>query len=167
MSVEWRPPRVPNGIITRYTLYVGFEDGSVDVFYVYGESTSYNITNLRPYQIISVEISASTSVGEGPRSSSVEVQTAQDGKSVNIFETIIIIFSRTVPSEVNNLVVDAISNEIIDVLWDPPTHPNGILTYYTITVFNEMTGFNFSRTLPASDFTETTVTGLRKIHNIS
>ena len=86
MSVEWRPPRVPNGIIIRYTLYVGFEDGSVDVFYVYGESTTYNITNLRPYQIISVEISASTSVGEGPRSSSVEVHTAQDGKSINIFK---------------------------------------------------------------------------------
>ena len=73
-------------------------------------------------------------------------------------------FSCTVPSEVNNLVVDVISNEIIDVLWDPPTHPNGILTYYTITVFNEMTGFNFSRTLPATDFTETTITGLRKIY---
>ena len=80
ISVEWRPPRVPNGVITRYTLYVGFEDGSVDVFYVNGESTSYNITNLQPYQIISVEISASTSVGEGPRSYKMEVQTAQAGK---------------------------------------------------------------------------------------
>ena len=80
ISVEWRPPRVPNGVITHYTLYVGFEDGSVDVFYVNGESTSYNITNLQPYQIISVEISASTSVGEGPRSYKMEVQTAQAGK---------------------------------------------------------------------------------------
>ena len=65
----------------------------------------------------------------------------------------------------NNVVVDVISDEIIDVLWDPPTRPNGILTYYTIIVFNEMTGFNFSTTVPASDYTETTVTGLRKIHN--
>lgn len=82
VSVEWNPPRVPNGIITRYTIYVGFEDGSVDVLYVNGVSTLYNITNLQPYQIISVEISASTNVGEGPRSSSMEVQTAQAGKSV-------------------------------------------------------------------------------------
>ena len=79
MSVGWSPPRVPNGIITRYTIYVGFEDGSVDVFYVNGVSTLYNITNLQPYQIISVEISASTSIGEGPRSSIIEVQTAQAG----------------------------------------------------------------------------------------
>ena len=83
VSMEWSPPRVPNGIITRYTIYVGFEDGSVDVFYVNGVSTLYNITNLRPYQIIGVEISASTSVGEGPRSSIMEVQTAQAGKSVH------------------------------------------------------------------------------------
>ena len=84
VSVEWSPPRVPNGIIIRYTLYVSFEDGSVDVFYVDGESTLYNITNLLPYQIIDVQISASTSVGEGPRSSSVEVQTAQAGK-INLY----------------------------------------------------------------------------------
>lgn len=80
VSAEWSPPRVPNGIITRYTLYIGFEDGSVEVFYVNGQSTSYNVTNLLPYQIISVQISASTVIGEGPRTSSVEVQTAQAGK---------------------------------------------------------------------------------------
>ena len=80
VSVQWDPPRVPNGIITRYKLYVGYENGSVDVFYVDGESSSYNVTNLLPYQIISVEISASTNVGEGPRTFRFEIQTAQAGK---------------------------------------------------------------------------------------
>ena len=69
----------------------------------------------------------------------------------------------TAPSEVKNLAVDVISNEIIDVLWDPPTQPNGILTHYTVIVLNERTGFNFSTTVPASDYTEITVTGLRKL----
>ena len=93
VSVEWSPPRVPNGIIVRYTLYVRFEDGSVDVFYASGESTSYNITNLLPYQIINVQISASTSVGQGPCSSEIEVQTAQAGKinPCNIHNYLIII----------------------------------------------------------------------------
>ena len=62
-----------------------------------------------------------------------------------------------------NLAVDVISNEIIDVLWDPPTQPNGILTHYTVIVLNERTVFNFSTTVPASDYTEITVTGLRKL----
>ena len=66
------------------------------------------------------------------------------------------------PSEVNNLVIDVISNEIIDVLWDPPTRPHGILTHYTIIVFNEMTGFNFSTMVSASDYAEATITRLRK-----
>lgn len=66
------------------------------------------------------------------------------------------------PSEVSSVLIDVISNESIDVLWDPPTRPNGILTYYSVIVFNEMTGFNFSMTVPASEYTEITVTGLRK-----
>ena len=80
VSVQWSPPRLPNGIITRYTLYIGYENGSVDVFYANGQSSSYNISNLLPYQIISVEIAASTSVGEGPRTYKYEVRTAQDSK---------------------------------------------------------------------------------------
>ena len=60
--------------------YVGYENESVDVYYASGESTSYNITNLLPFQIISVEISASTSVGEGPLTPEVEIQTAQARK---------------------------------------------------------------------------------------
>ena len=52
------------------------------MFYVNGESTSYNITNLFPFQIISVDISASTDIGEGPHTSQMEVQTAQACKSL-------------------------------------------------------------------------------------
>ena len=54
------------------------------MFYVDGQSTSFNITNLLPFQIISVDISASTVVGEGPHSSQLEIQTAQARKSNNV-----------------------------------------------------------------------------------
>ena len=62
----------------------------------------------------------------------------------------------TVPSAVNNLVVDVIPDDSIILLWDPPTRPNGILTYYDVIVFNELTGFNFSTTIPALDEHEVT-----------
>ena len=78
--VQWNPPSVPNGIITGYTIYVGYENRSVDVFSVNGQSTAYNITNLYPFQIINVQISASTTSGEGPRTPRMEVQTAQSCK---------------------------------------------------------------------------------------
>ena len=74
--VHWSPPLRPNGIITRYTLYVGHDSGAVDAYNTDGRSASYNITNLLPYQHVTVAVTASTSVGEGPSSTS-DVRTAQ------------------------------------------------------------------------------------------
>lgn len=78
--VHWNPPNMPNGVITRYTIYVGYENGSVDAYHVNGNSVAYNVSNLYPFQIINVEISAGTVVGEGPRTPRMEVQTAQTCK---------------------------------------------------------------------------------------
>lgn len=72
----------------------------------------------------------------------------------------------TAPSKVNNLVIEVLSNTSIYILWDPPTRPNGILIYYNITVFNEMSGFNFSTEIPAFEEHEVIVTGLRKKEKI-
>ena len=80
ISVFWNPPNIPNGVITRYIIYAGYENGSVDVFYMNGKSTAYNISNLYPFQIIGVKISAGTIIGEGPRTPHMEVQTAQTRK---------------------------------------------------------------------------------------
>ena len=77
MLVEWDPPSTPNGLITHYNLYVDYENGTDDAFIIDGQVTTYNITNLLPYQSISVEISANTSIGEGPRCPRVMDKTAQ------------------------------------------------------------------------------------------
>ena len=76
--VHWNPPVVSNGVVIRYTLYIGYENGSVDVFHVDWETTSYNITNLNPYEQISVNVTASTHAGEGPNSVN-KIRTAQAG----------------------------------------------------------------------------------------
>ena len=76
--VYWSPPLRSNGVVTRYTLYIGYEtqSGVIDVFITDGQSTSYNVSNLLPYQQISIEVTASTRIGEGP-SSVHETRTAQ------------------------------------------------------------------------------------------
>ena len=74
--VYWNAPVMPNGVITLYILYVRYENGTVNAFNVVGERTSYNITNLHPYQQIIVEVTASTRIGEGPSSVS-KIRTAQ------------------------------------------------------------------------------------------
>ena len=76
--VHWTPPAVSNGVITHYTLYIGYENGELDVFSLDRDTTSYNITNLNPYEQISINVTASTHVGEGP-SSGNKIRTAQAG----------------------------------------------------------------------------------------
>ena len=70
-------------------------------------------------------------------------------------------FLHVAPSRVNNVVVVATSNTSIIVRWDPPTNPNGILTNYSVFVFNNATEFNFTK-FASSDTQEASVSGLRK-----
>ena len=113
-----------------------------------------------------MDISASTSIGEGPRTPRMEVQTAQACKSLISLSTGCQVYSTcyplAAPSEVNNVVISVISNDSIFVQWDPPLRPNGILTYYDIVVFNDLTGFNFSTKIHSSNGRDVAVTGLRK-----
>ena len=62
----------------------------------------------------------------------------------------------------NDLVVEVLSDSSILVQWDPPTQPNGIITYYNVTVFNEMSGFKFTAEVLAFYEHEAVITELRK-----
>ena len=63
-----------------------------------------------------------------------------------------------VPSEVNHVVIKVTSNSSVLIQWGHPTHPNGILTYYDVIVFNDLTKFNFSVQVDVKDTREVTVT---------
>ena len=64
------------GIITHYTLY--YNNGSM--FNAISTENMYTISPLSPYQTVSVRISASTSVGEGPQSTSVDFTSDEASK---------------------------------------------------------------------------------------
>ena len=68
VQVVWMPNQ-PNidgpGAITHYTVYVNSNDMGMDTD---GVVMSYNITDLEPFMEVMVEVSASTSIGEGLRS---------------------------------------------------------------------------------------------------
>ena len=59
--------------------------------------------------------------------------------------------------------VDVISDSSIQVQWGPPARANGILTHYTVTVFNRETGFDFSAQVNTSAAEVITVPGLRML----
>ena len=64
------------------------------------------------------------------------------------------------PGRVTQLIVDVISNSIIQIQWGPPERPNGILTFYTIVVVNQQTGFIFTSEVDATDAEVVIVDGL-------
>jgi len=80
LLVEWSPPDVPNGVITAYTIYINYNNGtSEDERVMDGSTLNYILDNLSPHQLVSVEMTANTSVGEGPRSTTENGRTDPAG----------------------------------------------------------------------------------------
>ena len=76
--VTWLEPDEPNGVIILYTVYVnGRIDGTTE-----GAVTMYTITDLLPYQLVTVSVSAHTAKGEGPESNATSVRSVEAGESI-------------------------------------------------------------------------------------
>ncbi len=75
LTLSWGPPAEPNGVIITYTLYVDYRNGTTTNFLT--PSAPFLLSPLRPYQTVSVQVSASTSVGEGPNTLSMEFTTVE------------------------------------------------------------------------------------------
>ena len=58
--------------------------------------------------------------------------------------------------------VDVLSDSSIQVQWGPPAWSNGILTHYTVIVFNQLTGYTFSSQVNPMDTEVVTVQNLSK-----
>ena len=84
-EIEWRSPQTPNGVILYYTIYI---DGApVSNVSASSGDTSATVNGLSPNRQITVSVSASTKIGEGPVSPE---QTVTTHESCEI--TIIIVY---------------------------------------------------------------------------
>lgn len=70
---------MPNGRIAVYFIYVTVDSGPINSYPVYDETTVYTVTNLNPYSLVGISISASTMIGEGPLSQEIRNRTEQTG----------------------------------------------------------------------------------------
>ena len=80
--IMWDPPvrQYRNGIITGY--FVNITTLSTrEVFQVFTLDSNYTITLLNPFTMYNLIVAASTSVGIGPFSMVLTIQTLEDGKS--------------------------------------------------------------------------------------
>lgn len=64
--ISWTPPTVPNGIITHYTIYIDFGNGSTVTVYPQSADRQFNLTYLSPFQNVTARVTAFTMIGEGP-----------------------------------------------------------------------------------------------------
>ena len=71
----WGPPLVPRGVIISYQLFIDYFNDSTEMRKLGTETYYYELNNLMPNQWIGIELSASTKVGEGPRSPMVREKT--------------------------------------------------------------------------------------------
>ena len=70
MQILWQPPRLPNGVITHYNIYIRNSQITRQT-----STVSYLLTGLTPGNSIYVSVSASTIKGEGPRSPELIITT--------------------------------------------------------------------------------------------
>ena len=86
LTLSWDPSAEPNGVIITYTLYVDYLNGTTTN--IPTPSAPFLLSPLRPYQTISVQVSASTSVGEGPRTLSIEFTTAEASEFIQCMQSV-------------------------------------------------------------------------------
>ena len=91
-TITWDPPPMAqqNGIIILYTINVTVAD-SGEMFQLTSATTSLTVSTLQPFTTYFCIIAASTSVGMGPFSTVVTLQTPEDGTYI-VWENPILCF---------------------------------------------------------------------------
>ena len=80
LLIDWSPPSFPNGVVTAYTIYINYNNGTLKVEREKDPSVaSYLLEGLSPFQLVGVQVTANTSVGEGPRSNITDGRTNPTG----------------------------------------------------------------------------------------
>ncbi|XP_078504107.1 phosphatidylinositol phosphatase PTPRQ [Lissotriton helveticus] len=118
--VSFLPPAIPNGIIRWHTIYLQMANGTEKTV-INTTNLSQTITGLKKHTAYTLEISSSTSKGEGVRSATLSIMTEEDAPS-------------SPPRAVS---VKQLSDVIVKLSWKPPLEPNGIILYYTVRVWND------------------------------
>ena len=112
VGVSWVEPTISHGTVSTYILIMETDSGNLEVFE--GDMFTYTVTNLTPYTVYSFFIQACTTGGCGSSNSS-QVQTDQAAPSFQPAPT-----------------VTSVSDMELNIVWNVPSEPNGILLQYRV-----------------------------------
>ncbi|XP_021240934.1 phosphatidylinositol phosphatase PTPRQ isoform X5 [Numida meleagris] len=137
IELSFFPPSIPNGIIQTYTIYLKRTNGTKERV-INTTHLVLHITDLKKYTEYTIEVSASTVMGEGLRSAPLHILTDEDAPS----------------SPPESLSVKQLSGVTVKLSWKPPLEPNGIILYYTVYVWNKMSKRSVNVTETSLEFTD-------------
>ncbi|XP_055973610.1 phosphatidylinositol phosphatase PTPRQ [Sorex fumeus] len=137
IELSFLPPRRPNGIIQKYTIYLKINNGNEERT-INTTSLTQSIKELKKYTHYLIEVSASTLQGEGIRSAPLSVLTEEDAPD----------------SPPQDFSVKQLSGVTVKLSWQPPLEPNGIILYYTVHVWDSSLSKSINVTETSLEFSD-------------
>ena len=152
MSITWDEPTYPNGVIMSYEVTVHQTDNPSVIVYNDDTLTVTSVTPLvmvLPFTDYTVTVAASTSEGQG-EGVTIIIESPEAGMIficclIN-FAYVYICFSITEPGPVGNLEASFNTTDLdfdptmqmytldMNITWNEPANPNGVITFYEVTV---------------------------------
>ncbi|XP_041442217.1 phosphatidylinositol phosphatase PTPRQ-like [Xenopus laevis] len=121
IEVSFSPSLIPNGNIMYYTIYIIWENETMERA-MYTTNIKERVTGLKKYTSYFLSVSASTIKGEGLRSVPQVITTDEDAPS----------------SPPRSLTFKQLSGMTMELSWEPPLEPNGIILNYTVYIWNDI-----------------------------
>ncbi|XP_060933059.1 phosphatidylinositol phosphatase PTPRQ [Limanda limanda] len=118
VTLAWSPPKRANGLIQRYEVL--YENESYSAL-MNTSSNRVTLTSLKPFSFYNVSVRAYTSYGNGNQTS----------------DTLHLLSGEDVPgSPPFGLSYESVSPSEVNVTWQPPLLPNGLITHYSLQLWN-------------------------------
>ncbi|XP_076588486.1 phosphatidylinositol phosphatase PTPRQ [Chaetodon auriga] len=141
-TLAWSPPEKANGMIQHYEVLYENESYSAVM-----NTTSNRVTliNLKPFSYYNVSVRAYTRYGHGNQTS----------------DTLYLLSGEDVPgSPPYGVTFESVSPSEVNVTWQPPLLPNGVITHYSLELWNSSHYLNLT-----SSTNHIRITHLRKYAN--
>uniref|UniRef100_A0A8P4G646 Protein tyrosine phosphatase receptor type Q n=1 Tax=Dicentrarchus labrax TaxID=13489 RepID=A0A8P4G646_DICLA len=117
-TLVWSPPEKANGVIQRYEVL--YENESYSAL-MNTSSNRVTLMNLKPFSYYNVSVRAYTRYGHGNQTS----------------DTLYLLSGEDVPgSPPYGVTFESVSPSEVNVTWQPPLLPNGVITHYSLELWN-------------------------------
>nr|XP_019934116.1 PREDICTED: phosphatidylinositol phosphatase PTPRQ [Paralichthys olivaceus] len=118
VTLAWSPPERANGLIQRYEVL--YENESYSAL-MNTSSNRVTLTSVKPFSYYNVSVRAYTRYGHGNQTS----------------DTLHLLSGEDVPgSPPYGLSYESVSPSEVNVTWQPPLLPNGLITHYSLELWN-------------------------------